>query len=196
MWLLLNKNKFVNVIEGDPKAPFSIATTSRCREGRYAFPGLTNFILDLYFIMLSVKQGGIKYHFLSLWYDSTWDWTQVCRTISEHETIPVKVKLATVVDGDQKAPFSIATTLRCRGGVTPFLGLLHFTLDTYLIMPSVKQGSIKYYFKSLWYDANWDWTQVSRTISEHSTRSYDCLQRITIISYLKLYNYLQLIGVR
>ena len=22
--------------------------------------------------MLSVKQGGIKYHFLSLWYDSTW----------------------------------------------------------------------------------------------------------------------------
>ena len=21
------------------------------------------------------KQGGIKYHFLSLWYDSTWDWT-------------------------------------------------------------------------------------------------------------------------
>ena len=29
--------------------------------------------------MLSVKQGGIKYHFLSLWYDSTWDWTQVSR---------------------------------------------------------------------------------------------------------------------
>ena len=27
-----------------------------------------------------------------------------------------KVKLATVVEGNQKAPFSIATTLRCRGG--------------------------------------------------------------------------------
>ena len=27
--------------------------------------------------MLSVKQGIIKYHFLSLWYDLTWDWTQV-----------------------------------------------------------------------------------------------------------------------
>ena len=26
------------------------------------------------------------------------------------------VKLATVVEGDQKAPFSIATTPRCRGG--------------------------------------------------------------------------------
>ena len=29
--------------------------------------------------------------------------------------IKVKSKLATVVDGDQKAPFSIATTRRCRG---------------------------------------------------------------------------------
>ena len=28
----------------------------------------------------------------------------------------VKVKLATVVDGDQKSPFSIVTTPRCRGG--------------------------------------------------------------------------------
>ena len=33
--------------------------------------------------MLSVKQGGIKYHFLSLWYDSTWDWTQDL-AIGEH----------------------------------------------------------------------------------------------------------------
>ena len=34
--------------------------------------------------MLSVKQGSIKYHFLSLWYDSTWDWTQVSWAIGEH----------------------------------------------------------------------------------------------------------------
>ena len=34
--------------------------------------------------MLSVKQGGIKYYFLSLWYDSTWDWTQVSGTHSNH----------------------------------------------------------------------------------------------------------------
>ena len=27
-----------------------------------------------------------------------------------------KVKLATIVEGDLKAPFSIATTPRCRGG--------------------------------------------------------------------------------
>ena len=36
--------------------------------------------------MLSVKQGGIKYHFLSLWYDSTWDWTPASRAIGERST--------------------------------------------------------------------------------------------------------------
>ena len=30
------------------------------------------FTVDTYFLMLSVKQGGIKYHFLSLWYNSAW----------------------------------------------------------------------------------------------------------------------------
>ena len=53
-------------------------------------------------------------------------------------------------------------------GATPFPGLLHFTLDAYLIMLSVKQGSIKYPFLSLWYDSTRDWTQVSRAISEHN----------------------------
>ena len=31
-------------------------------------------------------------------------------------------------------------------GATPFPGLLHFTLDPYLILLSVKQGGIKYHF--------------------------------------------------
>ena len=34
--------------------------------------------------MLSVKQSSIKYHFLSLWYDATWDRTQVSLAIGEH----------------------------------------------------------------------------------------------------------------
>ena len=38
--------------------------------------------------MLSAKQGGIKYNFLSLWYDSTWDWTPVSGTIEEHYLSP------------------------------------------------------------------------------------------------------------
>ena len=32
-------------------------------------------------MILCDKEGGIKYHFLSLWYDSTWDWTLVSQTI-------------------------------------------------------------------------------------------------------------------
>ena len=58
------------------------------------------------------------------------------------DAISKRSKMATVVEGDQKAPFSIAT----RGGRYPFPGLLHFTLDTYLIMLSLKQGVIKYHF--------------------------------------------------
>ena len=55
----------------------------------------------------------------------------------------VKVKLATVVEGDPKAPFLIATHRDAREGATPFPGLLNFTLDTRLIMPSVKQRGNK-----------------------------------------------------
>ena len=79
--------KLATIVEGNPKAPFSIATTPRCRGGRYSFPGFPFFTPDPYLIMLSVKQGGIKYHFLSLWYDSTWDWTQVSRAIGEHSNL-------------------------------------------------------------------------------------------------------------
>ena len=71
--ILKVKVKLTTIVEGDLKAPFSIATTPRCRGGRYSFPGLLYFTLDPYLIMLSVKQEGIKYHFLSLWYDSTLD---------------------------------------------------------------------------------------------------------------------------
>ena len=42
--------------------------------------------------MLSVKQGNIKYHFQSLWYDSTWDWTLVSQAIGEHSRILEGVK--------------------------------------------------------------------------------------------------------
>ena len=62
---VVSKVKLAIIVEGNPKAPFSIATTPRCRGGCYSFPGLLYFTLDPYLIMLSVKQGGIKYHFLS-----------------------------------------------------------------------------------------------------------------------------------
>ena len=81
---ILSKVKLATVVEGDPKAPLSIATTPRCRGGDYTFPGLLHFTLDPYLILLSVKQGGIKYHFLSLWNESTRDWTPVPWAIREH----------------------------------------------------------------------------------------------------------------
>ena len=65
-------------------------------------------------------------------------------------SIVVKVKLVTVVEGDPKASCLIATTPRWRKSTIPFTGLLHFTLDPYLISLSVMQGSIKYHFLSLW----------------------------------------------
>ena len=33
--------KLVTLVEGDPKAPFSIATTPRCRGGHYSIPWIT-----------------------------------------------------------------------------------------------------------------------------------------------------------
>ena len=49
------KEKLVTIVEGDPKAPFSIVG-----EGATPFPGLLNFAFDPYLIVLSGKQGGIK----------------------------------------------------------------------------------------------------------------------------------------
>ena len=46
----------MTIVEGNPKALFSIG------KGATPFPGLHNFILETYLIMLSVKQGVIKYH--------------------------------------------------------------------------------------------------------------------------------------
>ena len=71
--LCLHIYKLVTVVEGDMKALFSIPSTSRCWRGYSSFSCIAPPPLDLYLIMLNVKQGGIKYHFLSLWYDSTWD---------------------------------------------------------------------------------------------------------------------------
>ena len=108
--LLICKIKLVILVEGDPKAPFSIATTLRCRGGRYSFrwiaplyslssssssyrAGSTDIpdplspllpMVHTYLIMLRVKQSGIKFHFLCVWYDSTWDWNLVSKTTGEH----------------------------------------------------------------------------------------------------------------
>ena len=72
IYIYIYKSKLVTVVEGDPKATFSLASTQSCR-GTSSYSGWLNFTLDLDLIIMSVKQGGIKYPFLSLWYDLTWD---------------------------------------------------------------------------------------------------------------------------
>ena len=64
--------------------------------------------------------------------------------------------LVTEVKRDPRAPISILLHRGVREGATPFPGLLHFTLDPYLTMRNVKQGSIKYHLLYLWYDSTWD----------------------------------------
>ena len=54
---------FETIVEGDPKAPLSIATTPMFRRGAAPFPGLLHFTLDPYVISMNVKQGGSKFHF-------------------------------------------------------------------------------------------------------------------------------------
>ena len=63
----------MTVVVSHRKTPFSITTTPRCKGEHDSFPWIAPLTLYPYLITLSVKQGGIKYRFLSFWYDSTWD---------------------------------------------------------------------------------------------------------------------------
>ena len=85
--LKFNK-KSVTVVESDLKAPFHSYYIEVLGRAITPFPGLLHFILDMYLIMLSVMQRGIKYHFFfySLLYDSNWDWISVSWAIGEHST--------------------------------------------------------------------------------------------------------------
>ena len=51
--------------------------------------------------MLNVKQGGIKYHFFSFLYDSTWDWTQVSWAIGKQSNHYANVELCTAINKHQ-----------------------------------------------------------------------------------------------
>ena len=74
------------IVEDDPKAHFSIATTPRCRGGRYSFPCIASFYR--WYVPNNTEFQARRYlvPFLSLWYDSIWDWTPVSRPISEHSS--------------------------------------------------------------------------------------------------------------
>ena len=61
--------KLAAIVKGEPNALLLIANISWCTGERYSIL----WFAALYLIMLNVKQGSFKYHFLSLWYDSTCD---------------------------------------------------------------------------------------------------------------------------
>ena len=109
---LFKKKLLATFVKGDPKSPFSIATPPRCRGGCYSIP----WIAPLHPWCVSYNPKGIKYHFLSLWYTSTRDWSPP--NLQDQTLIrPINyeyVKLTTLVKDDPKTPFSIATTPRCK----------------------------------------------------------------------------------
>ena len=45
IYIYKEKVKLATLVEGDPKAPFSIATTQRCRGGRYSIPRIAPLYL-------------------------------------------------------------------------------------------------------------------------------------------------------
>ena len=92
------------VVEGDQKAPFSIATTPRCWGGRYSL----HWIAPLYpWYVPYVAEWCLPFMTIAILY--------VLKGRRDRVRID-KLFLATVVEGDQKAPFSIATTPRCWEG--------------------------------------------------------------------------------
>ena len=95
-----------------------------------------------------------------------------------------KVKLATIFKGELKAPFSLATMLRCRWvDATPFLGLLYFTLNPYFMRLSVNQGGIKYHFLSLvWLDVGLNPGLPGHWWTLYSLGQYFVKKRIFVLS--------------
>ena len=82
-----NESKVGNLSRGWPKGSLFNSYHTKGL-GRVLLHSLFHFTLHPCLIILSVQQGDIKYHFLSLLYDSTWDWTQVSQTIGK--TLPIR----------------------------------------------------------------------------------------------------------
>ena len=78
-------------------------------------------------------------------------------------------KLATVVEGYPKTPFSIATTPKSGGGRCSFPW--NAPLYPWNVPYNAECWPRRYQVPllSLWYASTWDWTPVSRPIGEHST---------------------------
>ena len=72
IYIYIYKLKLVFIDEGDPKAPFSLATTLSCREGCYSFPWIAPLYPWSIPYNAECKARRHQVPFLSLWYDTTW----------------------------------------------------------------------------------------------------------------------------
>ena len=87
-----------------------------------------------------------------------------------------QVKLVTVVKGDLKAPFSLATTVRCKEGHCSFLWIV--PLYPWCIPYNAECWARSYqvsFFLSLWYDLTW-------AIDKHSTHSVNDFKNLSFMS--------------
>ena len=141
-------------------------------EGATLFPGLLHFTIDPYFMMLSVKQNGIKYHFFNLWYDSTTD--EHC---THFQTQHHKARIKGMWSNPEKGITLSSTPLCC----SCWKGSLRFALDygrptniyiyIYIYMQNLKQITWKG-----WYAIKYNQTNLSilSIFTKHSARAgYD-----------------------
>ena len=102
VWNIPTKYKEFSSGLNSPKAVILTDKNFRVRvNNKRASRGMV--ILDPYLIMLRVKRNSIKYHFLSLWYDSTWDQTLVseqsthlANSVIFQTTLRIKVDLVII----------------------------------------------------------------------------------------------------
>ena len=91
--------------------------------------------------MLSVEKGGIKYHFKSFWYDSTWDWTPVSRIIGGHSTHSANEPVNKVGDRSRGWPEGMYDGLMIMGNFnsseTKFKKIDHKSIQTNIDMKTI-----------------------------------------------------------
>ena len=141
------------------RLPFQELQHWEVGESTTLFPGLHYFTLDKYLIVLNDKQGGIKYHYLSLCYDTTWDWTTVSKT-NTLSTRPIGVCVCVYIyiymfdicsREWPEGSFFYSNYTGVGKSTTLFPGLHRFTLDPYLLVLSEEASStIFWVFDMTW----------------------------------------------
>ena len=125
-------------------------------------------------VLSLTKPKGRIYNTKSLGHYITLRQTFICATYKSHtelsieqivsaSTNMIRSKVGDRYQGRPEGSLFNSYYTKMLGDVPPFLGLLYFTLDMYLIMLSVKQGSFNYHFLSLWYDTTRDWKPLITT---------------------------------